>query len=69
MADRPLRISELSNPESPFFLASRTAIYKLLGSGALRAIKIGRATRILESERARFLATAPVADIRMGASR
>jgi len=37
----------------------RTKVYALIGSGELRAIKIGRLTRITVEELNRFIATRP----------
>ena len=35
---------------------SRSALYRLIGSGELRAVKVGKALRVSEAELCRFIA-------------
>lgn len=42
---------------------SRSTVYRLLGSGHLHAVKIGKSTRILESAVEQLIAEAPRAKI------
>ena len=45
-------------------MLSRTTVYQLIGSGELRAIHVGRAVRVPESEIERFVADRMVQPIR-----
>lgn len=47
----------------------RSGIYQAISDGRLTARKDGRRTFIMRAEFERFLATAPVAEIRLGGSR
>lgn len=44
------------------FRVSRTALYRLLGDGALKARKVGRRTMIARAEAERWLASLPAAN-------
>lgn len=69
MADKPLSIREVTTPESDDYIASRSFIYREIAAGRLRALKFGRSIRILRSERERYLASRPGAEIRLGAGK
>ncbi len=56
MNDRLIALPEVKDRLS----LSRSAIYRLIESGALPAIKIGGATRFSEAAIADFIASAPV---------
>lgn len=55
MNDKLLTISEARQA----LAISRTTLYSLLKRGEIRAVKLGRATRVPESEVSRIIAAAP----------
>ncbi|MDQ0438786.1 putative DNA-binding transcriptional regulator AlpA [Kaistia dalseonensis] len=69
MPDRPLTLKQLTEPASEYFVGSRSYIYTQIAAGELQAKKFGRAVRVMQSERERFIASRPAADIRLGGQR
>jgi len=58
----PANDGEINGPASPFNRRggiSRTKLYELIGAGELKAIKIGRSTRIVASDLRDWVASLP----------
>lgn len=65
MIDKPLTMKQLTERDGDYYTGSRSFLYGELSAGRLRAVKFGRAIRVMLSERERYLASRPAADIRL----